>query len=227
MSYEPRTIAFGAELLHQPIAIQAETVQSIHNSLFKHKEISYQNFQVSKDGISLSNPGQTPGTVSNATFLPDRIVIREEYRPCTVEEFATRVVNVGSASYQFLGVGTSLAQQFWVRTLVNPRNITDSRKFVSEGLLAGGTESLSPFGRDLHSMGLRFTFLAGEDQQGMFSLRIEPWTQDHRSLWVEVVGQFTQPVACEDLPEISNHLHSTYQFMTGPTLEFVAQFDRK
>lgn len=225
MSYEPRTIAFGAEILHAPIAIESATVQSIHNSLYQRDGVGYQNFQVSKDGIHLSNPSQTPGTISTATYLPDRIVIREEFRPCTVEEFATRVVNVGAASYQFLGVGTSLAQQFWVRTLVNPRHSTDSRAFVAERFLAGGGDALSPFGRKLHSMGLRYTFLAGENQPGMFNLRVEPWTQDHRSLWVEVVGQFTEPVTTANLPDISNHLYSTYEFMTGPTLEFVAQFD--
>ncbi|MHC5062910.1 MAG: hypothetical protein ACYTG5_02915 [Planctomycetota bacterium] len=227
MSYEPRTIAFGAEILHQPIAIQAETVQGIHNSLYQEQEIGYQNFQVSKDGIHLTNPGQTPGTISMATYLPDRIVIREEYRPCTVEEFATRVVNVGDTSYRSLGVNLSLAQQFWVRTLVNPRHVNDSRKFVAERFLAGGMGSLSPFGRDLHSMGLRYTFLAPEDQEGMFSLRLEPWTQDCRSLWLEVVGQFTRPINSSDLPNLSEHLYSTYEFMTGPSLEFVAQFDQK
>jgi hypothetical protein len=225
MSYEPRTIAFGAEILHQPIAIQPDTVQSIHNSLYGKDGVSYQNFQVSKDGIHLSNPGQSPGTISTATYLPDRIVVREEFRPCTVEEFATRVVNVGRESYEQLAVGTSLAQQFWVRTLVNPRHSRDSRAFVSDGFLSGGTEALTPFGRELHSVGLRYTFLAGENQPGMFNLRIEPWTQDHRSLWIEVVGQFPQPVTSENLPAISNHLYSTYEFMTGPTLDYVAQFD--
>ena len=98
MSYEPRTIALVAELLHPPVQLRPETVQGIHNSLYQEREVGYQNYQVAPDGgIHLSNPTTTPGSVSVASYGPDRLILREEFRPCTVEEFATRVVNVASA----------------------------------------------------------------------------------------------------------------------------------
>ena len=71
MSYDPRTIAFLAEVLYEPIELASDTVQGIHNALYQRPEISYQYFQVAQDGIHLQNLPQSPGSVSTATFLPD------------------------------------------------------------------------------------------------------------------------------------------------------------
>ena len=104
MSYDPRTIAFAAEILYPPQQLRADLVQSIHNTLYRQPAICYQNFQVAPDGIHLSNLPQAPGQISTASFSWDRLVLREELRGTTVEDFATRVVNVTMAAFQTLGV---------------------------------------------------------------------------------------------------------------------------
>lgn len=226
MTYEPRTIAFGAELLWAPLQLSAEPVQKIYNDLFQEREISYQNFQVAQDGIHLSNPSQTPGAISSASFRPDRLVLREEFRPCTVEEFATRLVNVAGHAFQDLPVQLSVAQQFWVRSLVNPHSAEPARQFLSERLLQGGQQSLTSFGRPLLSVGLRYTFPQTEQHGNVYSLRIEPWTQDERSVWFEVIGQFARPVGTEDLPDLGKNMFATYKFLTGPAFEYFEQFEQ-
>lgn len=225
MSYDPRTIAFGAEILHPPIQLRTDAVQKVHDALFKQSELAYQNFQVQQDGVHLSNPAQTPGSTSIATFTPDRIVLREEFRPCTVEEFATRVVNVVGIGQRTLGVQVSLAQQFWARSLVNPRHVTDTRALVAERMLVGGHEAFSDFGRPLHTVGVRLAFPPTESERNTMNVRIEPWTQDPRSLWIEVVGQFGNQVTTENLPQLSTCLYAAYKFLTGPTLDYVARYD--
>jgi hypothetical protein len=226
MSYEPRTIAFGAEVIHQPISLRPEVIQSIHNSLYQNRDHGYQNFQVAADGIHLSNPAQAPGSVSMVTFLPDRIILREEFRPCTVEEFAARLVSVTSISYRTLQVPMTLAQQFWTRSLVNTHHVRDSREFVANRMLEGGQSSLGCFRRPLFTLGLRYTFPQSEGNSQIVNLRIEPWPQDPRSLWLEVIGQLTHPTTVDNLPELSSGLYSTYKFLTGPTFDYIGQFDK-
>lgn len=224
-NYEPRTIAFGAEVLHPPIQLRTDAAQRVHNELFQRPELAYQNFQIAPDGVHLSNIPAAPGQISTASLLPDRIVFREELRGTTIEDFATRVVNVAGLVFKTLAVPQSVAQQFWVRSLVAPQHERDSRTFVAERMLAGGAESLQAFGRTLHSVGVRMSFASASPSEPALNLRIEPWVQEPRSLWLEVVGQFGAPLPTDRLPELGAGLYTTYQFLTGPALDYVAGFD--
>lgn len=225
MSYDPRTIAFLAEIIFPPQQLAADAVQNIHNALFQQPEISYQNFQVAPDGIHLSNAVDTPGAVSSASFTPDRLILREELRATTLEDFATRVVNVAGIAMETLKIQVSLAQQFAIRSLITPRNVPDSRVFLAERTLSGGPEAIARFGRPLESLGLRLTFPQAEEHREVFNLRIETWTQDPRSLWIENVGSFTEPVPVAEIPKLSTQLNRSYKFLTGPVCEYIASFD--
>jgi hypothetical protein len=225
-NYEPRTIAFGAEVLHPPIQLRTDAVQRVHNELFQRPELSYHNFGVAQDGVHLTNVATAPGQISSVSFLPDRLVFREELRGTTVEEFATRVVNVGGLAYRTIGIPQSLAQQFWVRSLVSPQHVADSRTFVAERLLAGGAEALQVFGRPLHAAGIRISFASTAPTDPAINLRIEPWVQEPRSLWIEVVGQFSAPLQPSQLPQLGTAMYTTYRFLAGPALDYVARFDQ-
>lgn len=225
-NYDPRTIAFGAEVLHAPVQLRADVVQRVHNELYSNRALAYQNFQVAQDGIHLTNPAQAPGQISSVTFLPDRTVLREELRGTSIEDFAARVVNIVGVAYRNLQIQVSLGQQFWVRSLINPQHSTDSRSFVSERMLAGGSEGLAEFGVPLHSIGLRMTFPSTGPEVPLVNLRIEPWVQEPRSLWLEVVGQFGAQVPADRLPQLGHALYTTYRFLTGPSLDYIAHFDQ-
>ncbi len=195
MSYDPRSIAFTAELLYPPQPLRADLVQSVHNTLYRQPAIGYQNFQVAPDGIHLSNLPQAPGQVSLATFTWDRLVLREELRGTSVEDFATRVVNVTTIAFQTLGVPTSLAQQFVVRSLIAPRHYRDGREFLSRRLIAPGADAWQAFGRPLQSLGVRLVFPPAPGNNETFHVRVETWPQDQRSIWIENTGSFAGPEA--------------------------------
>ncbi len=224
-SYDPRTIAFVGEILHPPRAIHPQQVQAVHNALFGQPHLGYQNFQVAQDGIHLANPPTAPGQVSVVTFQPDRIVLREEFRATTVEDFAARLVNVLGTCYRTLEIPQSIAQLFCIRTLINPLQVNDSRRFVAERLVAGLDPGESGFDRPLHSAGVRMTFQRTEKSPLALTVRVEPWLQEPRSLWLEVVGQTAGVVEADNLPQLGNYLYSTYRFLTGPLCDWIARFD--
>lgn len=225
MTYDPRTIAFAAEILYPPQQLRADLVQSVHNSLWRQPAIGYQNFQVGPDGIHLSNLPQAPGQVSLATFTWDRLILREELRGTGVDDFATRVVNVTTIAFQALGVATSLAQQFVVRSLIAPRQYRDGREFLSRRLVAPGTDAWQAFGRPLQSLGVRLVFPPAPGNTETFHVRVETWPQDQRSIWIENTGSFAGPIATTEAPQLANLLDSTYRFMTGPVCNFLASLD--
>ncbi len=224
MTYDPRTIAFHAELLIPPVQLQAQVVQGIHNKLFTRPEISYQNFQVAQDGIHLTNLATSPGMISSATFLPDRIVLREEFRATTAEDFSTRIVNVAKIAFEDLAIQTTIAQQFVVRSLISPRHVATSQEFLLQRVPGSGAGF--EFERPLASVGYRMVFPATPTQSESMQLRIESWNQDPRSLWIENTAQWASQTPVADLPRVGAQLFSTYRFITGPVAEFIGRHDQ-
>ncbi|MFM1872531.1 MAG: hypothetical protein RL398_1953 [Planctomycetota bacterium] len=225
MSYDPRTIAFSAEILYPPQQLRPDLLQGLHNNLFRQPAIGYQNFQVAPDGVHLTNLPQAPGQVSSATFQWDRLILREELRGATVEDFATRVVNVTSQAIQALGLPTTLASQFVIRSLVAPRHFRDGREFLSRRLVAPNGEGWQEFGRPLQAGGVRFLFPPHGEHRDSFQVRIETWPQDPRSLWLENTGSFPMPLPTPELPKLAAQLDDTYRFLTGPVSRFLAELD--
>lgn len=225
MSYDPRTIAFTADILHPPQPPRADLVQSVHNTLYRQPAVGYQNFQVAADGIHLTNLPQTPGQVSSATFAWDRLTLREELRGLTVEDFATRVVNVTTTGFQTLGLALSLAQQFVVRSLIQPRHFRDGRDFLSQRLIAPGVEGWQALGRQVQALGVRLVLPPPAGARSTFQVRVESWPQDSRSLWLECTGSFAGPIAAGDAPQLAELLYETYRYLTGPVASFLATLD--
>ena len=226
MSYDPRSIAFAVEILHPPQQLRADQVQAVHNALYRQPTISYQNFQVAQDGIHLSNLPQAPGQVSTASFSWDRLVLREELRGSTVEDFATRAVNVATTAFQTLGINASVAQQYVVRSLIAPRNFRDGREFLGQRLVAPGTDAWQSFGRPLQSLGVRLVFPPHDDLAQTFQVRIETWPQDSRSIWIENTGSYATPLKQTELPQLADRLAATYRHLTGPVCEFLSGLDQ-
>jgi hypothetical protein len=225
MSYDPRTIAFSAELLHAPHQVRADLAQSVHNTLYQKPAIGYQNFQVAPDGVHLSNLAQAPGQISTASFAWDRLVLREELRGCTVEDFATRLVNVATTAFQTLGITATLAQQFVVRSLIPPRHFRDGREFLSRRLIAPGADAWQALGRPLQSLGVRLVLPPPPGSRGTYHVRVETWPQDARSLWLENTGSFAGPITIGDAPQLAELLYETYRYLTGPVSDFLASLD--
>ena len=225
MTYDPRTIAFAAEILYPPQQLRADLVQTVHNPLYQKPELGYQNFQVAPDGIHLSNLAQTPGQVSMASFTFDRLVVREEMRGTTVEDFATRAVNVATLAFQTLGIATSIAQQYVVRSLIAPRHFKDGREFLAQRLISPVSDAGHSFGRPMMSLGVRFVFPPHEDNQQTSQVRVETWPQDPRSIWIENASSYANPLPAAEMPRVADQLAATYNHVTGPVCSFLAKLD--
>ncbi|MCR9247748.1 MAG: hypothetical protein NXI31_22195 [bacterium] len=225
MTYDPRTIAFCAELLYPPQQLRTDLAQSVHNALYQQPELAYQNFQVAPDGIHLSNLPQAPGQISTATFAPDRLILREELRATTVEAFATRLVNVTTTAFQKLGIQATVAQQIIVRSLIAPRHFRDGAEFLRQRLLAPEPAAWESLARPLQSVGTRFVFPPHEGGQETYHVRVESWPQDPRSVWIENTGSFAAPTQVAEVPRLADNLYATYRFLTGPICDFLSGLD--
>ena len=160
-----------------------------------------------------------------ASFTMNRLLIREEMRGTTVEDFATRAVNVATLAFKTLGITTSMMQQFAVRSLITPRNFKDGREFMAQRLISPVSQAGSAFGRPMQSLGVRFVFPPHEDEKQTFQVRIETWPQDQRSIWIENTSSYPGALSAADMPRVADQLAATYSHVTGPVCSFLANLD--
>jgi len=224
MKYPPRTIALVCELFHPPLQPNPVHVQRVHNDLFQAPDPAYKSFSVSATGAVLSNPASRPGEVSTAAFLPDRFQFREELTGLTVDEFAVRVRDISEQVAALAGVQVFTAQQVTVRSLVNPRHFRDSRQYLKEGMF-GFEDQTDSFGRTPELYGLRMVFAPTAEQPNAHALRIESFSSDKRSLFLENQASFPPVLPARGFQVVADNVQEAYNFLVERSLEFVARFD--
>jgi len=229
MSHALRSIAFVAELIHQPARHEPKVLQKLHSELFGDAAASYRDFRLIPGGAQLSNTAATalPGQpVSCANILADRVQVREEQTGTSRDDFRSRTDEIARACLGNVPGEVFLAQQFTVRSVVNLHTSEDSRSFMLGGLFGFEPTQLVGFPGEPSLAGMRFTF--GPDASaggGIFNVRIESFAQDNRSLFLETIGTWPKPVNEEALGALAERFDATYAFQEEKLVAFVSQFD--
>ncbi|MCP3918200.1 MAG: hypothetical protein GY711_21835 [bacterium] len=226
MVYQPRTIAFLSEVFHPAIPPDPRPVQRLHNQMFEAGEPAYSSFAVTPVGPVLSNPVAHPGASSQVAFLNDRVQFREELGSLTHEGFAHRVFEVLGAAAPLRGIQVVTGQQVTLRSLINPRAYKDARAFLREGMF-GFEDQTRALGREPQLYGLRMVFPPHKEETNAYSLRIESYNNDVRSLFIEVQGTFGPTLVTRGLEPLEQNVLNAYRFLIDRALPFVARFDAR
>jgi len=115
-------------------------------------------------------------------------------------------------------------QQVTVRTLINPRHFRDSRQYLKEGMFGFGDEP-EAFGRTPELYGLRLVFPPTPEVPNAHALRIESFSSDPRSLFLEDQASFAPVLVARGLDLLAENVEATYAFLVERSLAFVACFD--
>jgi hypothetical protein len=226
MLYTPRTVALICELYHPPMQPDPSPIQRVHNALYQTGVPPYASFSVTPAGAILSNPVSVPGGTSFAAFLPDRFQFREELSALTTDDFAARVRHVAEEVSRARGMSIFTSQHVTLRTLVNPRSYKDSRAYLKHGMF-GLDDETEAFGREPQLYGIRLVFPATAEDSANHALRIESFSNDPRSLFIENVTSHG-PIVIEGeagFSKIEDNILAAYRFVTEQTMRFVGCFD--
>lgn len=226
MPYGLRSIAFVAELIHAPVQHDPRLLQRLHGELFASSEASYRDFRLVPGGAQLANAaGGLPGApVSCVNLLPDRVQIREEQTGQSREDFEARVGHLARTVLEVLPVKLFLAQQYAVRSVVNPQTAEDAREFMLRTVFGFDDALLASFPATPALAGLRFAF-PPTPEGGVFNVRLESFSTDNRSLFLEAVGTFGHPARADGIEGLVQRFELTYDFLHERLVSFVGQFD--
>jgi hypothetical protein len=112
-----------------------------------------------------------------------------------------------------------------VRTLINPKQYTDSKEFVLKALLNMDSDTFLPLDRNADILGLRFALNKPDQNVGIFNVRIESYSQDPRSLFIENVGTYRTMIKTQNLHDITGNFTNTYSYIETHVVPFLSQFD--
>lgn len=225
MNYPMRSIAFITEMIHPPISHNAADLQHLHSVIFADEECQYQNFQLLPVGAQMSNPAKRSQCISCCTFLNDRIQIREEMTGISCKDYEVRLQKLVNLSVSHLKIPVFIVQQYVVRTLTNPKHFTDSREFVAKALLNMETDNFLPLDRNADILGIRLALSKAGEKGGIFNLRVESYSQDSRSLFIENIGTYRSMVNIQNINELTANFSATYAYIETNVMPFLSQFD--
>lgn len=225
MQAEDRVIHFSAELIHAPAPLQKEPLRELYMDLAKTK--------AAYDSSDFSNPAQMrlysqrgTKTQSVTLFLPDRLVIIEEWADMPLSDFLDRVREVGARCLAARGVPNYAAHTATVRSTFALTHFADARVFLMDHAL-GQTGKISPhFQRPVAIGGMKFVLPESNDHAGMLNVTIESFRHSLSEVFVEVKGIFTrQPADAGQIDVILENIRGVRGFISRNIYPYLNQYD--
>ena len=98
------------------------------------------------------------------------------------------------------------------------------REFLRRGMF-GFDDEVDLLGRDPQLYGIRMVFPPDQDNPNAYSLRIESFNQDARSIFIENQANYAPILVARGLDVLSQNVDNAYQFLVEKALDFLGRFD--
>lgn len=225
MQREDRIIHFSCELIHAPVQVRKEVLQKLYFDLSQTRQGAY-------DSTDFSNPMQPRfysrrgKTQSLAVFLPDRVLLVEEWADITVQDFLDKVQEVAGRVLEARGVETYLAHTATIRATFALTHHDDARTFLLDTVCAQ-TGKIDPFlKRPVAVGGMKFVLPETNDAPGNLNVAIESFRHSKNEIFVEVKGVFgREQVRRDNLNVVVENVRFIRSFITDSVQPYLAQFD--
>src|SRR4029453_17424830 len=182
-----------AELIHVPARHTFNGLREVYNLV--STTCGYESFIRTAGGARLERgQGQVESDeVSTVTFLNDRIQFAEDNLTMPVEQVGRKFTALLEKAMPALNVPFVLVQQFTVRAIPPPGSYKNASEFIGRSLFRIRDEDVTCLERPTSIFGLRLVFPPPKTQPHHFNVRIESYTRDPQSIYVENVGMFKMP----------------------------------
>ncbi|MEM7230543.1 MAG: hypothetical protein AAF517_00120, partial [Planctomycetota bacterium] len=88
-------------------------------------------------------------------------------------------------------------------------------------------EDLGGFGRPTNVFGFRLVSPATREEPSGFNIRVESYTREPRSLYLENVGTFKTPVQSSQLELLEKNILTTSDYLADKIIPFLSMYDRR
>ena len=226
MQSEDRPIHFATELLHRPIQRDVARLQKLYFELSQRGSAGYDSTDFSHPVQSRFHSKRGTKSQSLALFLPDRLVLIEEWTDIPLASFLEKVRVVALNAMEALEIPQFVAQTATVRSTFALTHFDDTRVFLLDNACAQSNRIGPHFQRPVSVGGLRFVLPETPDHPGMLHVTIESFRQSVKEVFVEVKGVFgNQQLTTEDLDAAVENVRTVRHFITDNVFPYLDQFD--
>lgn len=227
MQSEDRIIHFSVELLHPPAPISKEPLQKLYFDLSQTRDAGY-------DSTDFSNPGNPrfysrrgQRTQSLALFLPDRVVLMEEWADIPLSDFLEKVREIAPRILRAREVQEYVAHTATIRSTFALTHFDDARIFLIDQVCQQQGRIGQHFGRPIAIGGIRYVLPETNEHPGTFNVNIESFRHSRNEVFVEVKGVFgRRRVRSEEVDIILNNIRNVRSFISTGVFPYLNQFDQ-
>jgi len=223
---EDRPIHFSTELIHPPRQHKVPVLQKLYFALSQVRGVGYESTDFSPPGPPKFYSRRGPKSQSLAVFLPDRLLVVEEWVDIPLPTFLDKVETVASHAMTELGIGPIAVQTATVRTTFALTHFEDARVFLLDHACRQEGRIGPYLGRPVAVGGLRFVLPETPEHRGTLHVTVESYRHSRNEVYVEVKGVFAnQRVDRESLDAIRTNIVMVRSFINERIHPFLDQFD--
>jgi hypothetical protein len=226
MQQEDRVIHLSTELVHRPGRHDTHVLQRLYFDLSQMRHAAYDSSDFSVPGQPRFYSRRGTETQSIAVFLPDRVLLVEEWADISLTDFHAKVTEVASRALGTLGIPAFVAQTATIRSTFALTHFMDARVFLLDHVCQQAGQILPYFGRPIAVGGLRFFLPATPDSPVALHVKVESFHRSPKEVFVEVKGVFGQEqITKDDLSKATGNIQRVRDFITDNVFPYVNQYD--
>lgn len=226
MHAEDCPIHFSVELLHAPRAHSLAALQKLYFELSQTRHAAYLSSDFSKNGPPRLYSKRGERSESLALFLPDRVVVAEEWVSLPSSEFVKRVEGVAEHAARELAIAPFIAHIITIRTTFVLTHFNDARVFIFERMF-NQEGRIGPYlGRPIAVGGLRLVLPELPEREGTLHVTVESFRYRQNEVFVEVKGVFGRPpLTPPETGALRDHFQGLRHFITDRIYPYLNQYD--
>ena len=228
MFSDPRSIAFITECINPQLQPTPQALQKLYTRMVGEAGLSYTNFNLMPTGAQMSTVhgrASLPNTTSHSAlvFTPDRVQIKEEWPSIAMDDYVDRMKRVLEITMEELAVPSFMVTQCCIRSLVTAQGYDNAHEFFNQHFFSMTKEQVDTLGRSPNLFGLRLAFPPTTDNQSVHNVRVETFTGDPRSVYLENAAVFSKPFGTGQVNVAEEGFRAAYEFLTGNVAEYLRQ----
>jgi len=226
MQSEDRLIHFSTELIHPPVQHKKADLQKLYFELSQTRTAAYDSTDFSGPVQSKFYSRRGKKTQSVAVFLPDRMVLLEEWVDIALADFIEKVREVVTQAFAHLAIRSFVVQTATLRSTFALTHFEDARVFLMDHACQQADRIGPHFQRPVAVGGLRFVLPETPDHPGNLHVTIESFRHSRNEVFVEVKGVFpNQRIGPSELDQTAENIQLVRSFISNHVFPFLDQYD--